>query len=95
MFRRLAPGGESLPRLVAMVRNYIGDELAWDVRLQPEEQAVRPAQLGTSRLAWDTWLVSDPGRPTRWEDLIFDPQETGRVAAGAQPAAGGGGVANG
>lgn len=90
MFRRLAPGGRSLPRLVAMVRNYIGDELAWDVRLMPQGEAVQPLQLGTSQLAWNTWLVSDPNRPTRWEDLIFDPQEAGRAAADPQPAVGSG-----
>jgi len=95
MFRRLAPGGESLPRLVAMVRNYIGDELAWDVRLMPEEKAVQPLQLGTSRLGWDTWLVSEPGRPTRWEDLIFDPQEAGQAAGDQQPAVGAGASADG
>jgi type VI secretion system protein ImpH len=73
-FRRLAPGGASVTRLVAMVRNYMGDELAWDVRLVPQSEAVQPLQLGSSQLGWTTWLVRDSERLTHWEDLIFDPQ---------------------
>lgn len=73
-FGRLAPGGESVPRLVALVRNYVGDELAWDVRLVPEPEAVQPMQLGISRLARTTWLVRDADQLTQWEDLIFDPR---------------------
>ena len=29
----MLPGGPSLPKLVALVRGYVGDELVWDLRL--------------------------------------------------------------
>lgn len=80
-FRRMLPGGESLARLRALVRNYIGEELRWDLRLFLEDRVDHPWQLGKSSMGWTSWL----GRPgqgrTRREDLILDPQmETYRVA---------------
>lgn len=56
-YQRLLPGGESLRRLVAIVRNYIGDELDWDVNLVLKEFETPPAQLGkTGQLGWTTWI---------------------------------------
>lgn len=71
-FRRMLPGGASLPRLKALVRNYIGDELRWDLRLYHEERVDEPLHLGKSHLGWTTWL----GRAaaSRREELILDPQ---------------------
>jgi type VI secretion system protein ImpH len=71
-FQRMLPGGGSLKRLTAMVRNYAGDEHLWDVRLILDEQTEEPCRLGRSRLGWTSWL----GRPERGrrEDLILDPQ---------------------
>lgn len=58
-YRRLLPGGESLPRLVAMVRNYLGDELDWDLSLVLSREEVPPIALGTQgQLGWTTWLIS-------------------------------------
>jgi type VI secretion system protein ImpH len=70
-FQRMLPGGASLPKLTALVRNYIGDELLWDLRLVPEEETAEPLRLGTSRLGWTTWL-GRPGAGGR-EDLVLDP----------------------
>jgi type VI secretion system protein ImpH len=79
-FQRLLPGGESLPKLKALVRNYIGDELRWDLQLFLQERVEEPMKVGQSRLGWTAWL----GRATergRREDLILDPQmETYRAA---------------
>ena len=79
-FQRLLPGGESLPKLKALVRNYIGDELRWDLQLFLQERVEEPMKVGHSRLGWTAWL----GRATergRREDLILDPQmETYRAA---------------
>ncbi len=78
-FQRMLPGGSSLPKLVALVRNYIGYELAWDLRLVLEEQIEEPLRLGrTSRLGWTSWL----GRaaPGRREDLVLDPEAEGATA---------------
>ena len=75
-FQRMLPGGESLKRLNAIVRNYIGDELRWDLKLILHERVDEPLRLGQSLLAWTTWL-GRPGRlvgSNRREDLILDPQ---------------------
>jgi type VI secretion system protein ImpH len=71
-FQRMLPGGDSIGKLTAMVRNYAGDEFLWDVRLILDEQTEEPCRLGRSRLGWTSWL----GRPKhgRREDLILDPQ---------------------
>ncbi len=59
-FRRFLPGGESLDRLSAIVKNYIGKELSWDVRLILTKEEVPPLKLGGGeRLGWSTWLKTD------------------------------------
>ncbi|MEP6651891.1 MAG: type VI secretion system baseplate subunit TssG [Myxococcales bacterium] len=73
-FQRMLPGGRSLARLTALVRNYAGDELRWDLRMFLEDRVDEPWRLSQSRLGWTSWL----GRPgqgrARREDLILDPQ---------------------
>ena len=52
-FERMLPGGGSLQQLTALVRNYAGDELRWDVRLILDEQTEAAGELGRSaRLGW-------------------------------------------
>lgn len=81
-FRRLLPGGPSLDRLRALVRNYMGEELRWDLRLFLAEVEEHPFQLGKSAVGWTTWLGSPGAGRNRREDLILDPQmETYRGAA--------------
>ncbi len=56
-YERMLPGRESLTRLVAIVRNYIGDELDWDLNLVLKEIETPPAQLGAAgQLGWTTWI---------------------------------------
>lgn len=56
---RMLPGGESLQRLVAWVRNYCGDALEWDVQLLLKKEQIPPLQLGgTTRLGFSTWLAN-------------------------------------
>ena len=71
-FQRMLPGGTGIPELVALVRNYLGDELRWDLRLFLEEKTEARFTLGGSRVGWTTWLgkTSEGKR----EDLILDPQ---------------------
>jgi type VI secretion system protein ImpH len=78
-FRSLLPGGPNLPKLAAVVRNYVGDELRWDVRLTLKKRVEEPWILGQSRLSWTTWLgqAGDGGL----EDLILDPQQEAHQAA--------------
>jgi len=71
-FQRMLPGGASLPKLVALVRSYVGDELRWDLKLILEERIEEPCRLGVSRLGWTAWLGRAVGG--RREDLVLDPQ---------------------
>ncbi len=57
-YRRLLPGGVSLERLIAILRNYIGDELSWDVNLILKKEEVPRIKLGQfGQLGWTTWLT--------------------------------------
>ena len=78
-FQRMLPGGASLPKLVAVVRNYVGDELIWDLRLVLGEQIEEQMRLGSSRLGWTGWLGRAAGG--RREDLVLDPQTEAQSAS--------------
>lgn len=81
---RFLPDTENLQRLVAIVRNYRGDELSWDVRLILKKQQIPQLKLGgDARLGWTSWLTAKP--LTRdGDDLLLnphasvDPEETTR-----------------
>lgn len=69
---RLLPTGDRIRRLVTLVRNYVGDELAWDVRLILKREAVPAARLdGNSRLGWTTWL-GERQREKDADDLVLN-----------------------
>jgi type VI secretion system protein ImpH len=77
-YERMLPGGTSLYRLVAVVRNYIGDELAWDVNLVLKKDEVPVIELGQyGRLGWTTWLGTRTSDRDA-DDLILN---TSRAAA--------------
>ena len=72
-YRRLLPGGSSLRKLVAIVRNYVGDALSWDVNLVLKEDEVPRLLLGQQgQLGWTTWLGTRP-EPTDADDLMLRP----------------------
>jgi type VI secretion system protein ImpH len=71
-FRSMLPEGEALPALKALVRNYVGDALDWDLRLILDERTDQPLRLGGARLGWDAWLGRCPDGKGR-QDLIFNP----------------------
>ena len=73
-YERLLPGGASLERLQAMVKNYIGEELDWDLHLILQQDAVPRTELGSmGSLGWTSWLVSEA--PTEdADDLVLQPQ---------------------
>jgi type VI secretion system protein ImpH len=74
-YQRMLPGGDSLKRLIDWVRNYIGDELAWDVQLILKKEEVPAAQLGKSgMLGWSTWTKSKP-MPKDADNLILNPRQ--------------------
>lgn len=77
-YERLLPGGESLVRLVACVRNYIGDELLWDLNLVLKKQEVPSLRLGgIGRLGWTTWLPAGE-RQEDADDLLLNPPLPGQ-----------------
>lgn len=58
-YQRLLPGSDSFKRLVAWVRNCVGDELSWDLRLILMAREVPRARLGSfGELGWSTWVSS-------------------------------------
>ncbi len=69
----LLPGGDSLARVKAVVRNYVGDQLDWDLSPVLAEAEVPGLKLGAGgRLGWTTWLASGTlGRDG--DDLKLDP----------------------
>jgi type VI secretion system protein ImpH len=72
-FQRLLPGSQSLSRMVAMVRAYVGDELDWDVRLVLDRGERDQVRLGHGdRLGWNARL-GQGSRARRLEDIIIHP----------------------
>jgi type VI secretion system protein ImpH len=74
-FDSMLPNGPSIGRLSALVRNYVGDEFRWDVRLMLMLEAVEPVQLGkTGRLGRTSFLLRG-ATPRVWDDVIVDPAQ--------------------
>ena len=73
-FRRLLPGGDSLNRVRDLVRNYLGDQLDWDlnpVLTAPDVPGLRLGRGG--QLGWTTWLLSRPASRDA-DDLKLNPR---------------------
>jgi type VI secretion system protein ImpH len=72
-FRRFLPGRESLPQLIALVRQYLGDELAWDLNLVLKKDEVPALCLGEEgELGLTAWLTTDY-RDTDADEALIDP----------------------
>lgn len=68
------PGGASRQCLDDFVRNYVGDELGWEIQLVLKKEEVPRSELGLAgRLGWTTWLASD-SRKRDADDLILEPK---------------------
>ncbi len=78
-FQRMLPGQPGLARLTALVRNYAGDALAWDLRLILDDRTEEPLTLGRSRLGWTSWLGGGGVRAR--QDLIFESGTGHRIRA--------------
>jgi type VI secretion system protein ImpH len=71
-YQRLMPDGQSIKRLAAWVRNYVGDELSWEVQLVLRAAEVPRVRVGmVGQLGWSTWLISGPASEDRG-DLVVD-----------------------
>jgi type VI secretion system protein ImpH len=74
-FHSMLPGSPRLKRLQALVRNYVGDSLNWDLRLFLDKRVSQPLRLDrVTRLGWTSWLGRCPEGEGR-EDLIFNPNQ--------------------
>ncbi len=72
-FRRFLPGSESLPQLIALVRQYLGDELAWDLNLVLKKEEVPSLCLGEAgELGLTAWLTTDY-RDSDADEALIDP----------------------
>jgi type VI secretion system protein ImpH len=61
-FAAFLPIGQRLTPLASVVRNYIGDELDWQLKLRLRAQDVPATRLDKqygSRLGWNSWLMPD------------------------------------
>ena len=74
-FHSMLPGSPRVKRLQALVRNYVGDSLNWDLRLFLDKRVSQPFRLDRgTRLGWTAWLGRCPEGEGR-EDLIFNPNQ--------------------
>lgn len=80
-YQRFMPGGESMERLTAWVKTYVGLHLDWDVRLVLRKEQLPPLRLGgATRMGWSTWLTS--AKPARDPDqMLINPANLVREAA--------------
>jgi type VI secretion system protein ImpH len=70
---RLLPGGESMQRLVAWIRTYVGGALDWDVRLILKKEETPALRLGRgTRLGWSTWPAGAMPESDR-DQLLINP----------------------
>ena len=66
------PDRERVGQLVALVRNFMGDELEWDLLLILKREEVPAFCLdGRRHLGWSTWLGDRPGVEDA-NDLVFN-----------------------
>jgi type VI secretion system protein ImpH len=72
-YQRFLPGGESLKRMLAWVKNYVGLTLDWDVRVILQKEEMPPLRLGgPTRMGWSTWLAS--AKPSRdLDQMLLNP----------------------
>jgi type VI secretion system protein ImpH len=72
-YQRFLAGGESIDRLTAWVKAYVGLTLDWDVRMVLKKEHLPPLRLGgATRMGWSTWLAS--ARPERdLDQMVMHP----------------------
>ena len=80
-FQQFLPGGRSLPKLIDFVRNYVGEELDWDIQLVLKKEERPQLQLGkSSALRRNSWLGAQPPNHDLTE-LTFHPTGTAGLCA--------------
>ncbi len=72
-YNRMIPSGDGLVGLTAVIRNYAGDAMDWDLNLVLKEDEVPVVKLGESgELGWTTWLGKRRSRSDA-DDMIINP----------------------
>ena len=72
-FRRLLPRRDSIGRLTAIVRNYVGDEWEWDVQLVLKKDELPSMRLGQEgELGWSSWLAKAE-RARDADEVVLNP----------------------
>ncbi|MGO7564625.1 type VI secretion system baseplate subunit TssG [Rhizobium johnstonii] len=85
-YERLLPGGRDLETFATIIRNYLSDELDWEVNVVLKQNEVPKILLGHSgRLGWTSWMGE---RATLRDaaDLTVTPIECLATGAGIEPA---------
>ena len=73
-YEAFLPSGKSFKALVAAVRNYVGIELLWEVKLILKKEEKPVTCLGKSgTLGWTSWLETDD-QADNVEDLLLQVQ---------------------
>jgi len=72
-YRRLMPGRGALERMEAIIRNYVGEAMDWDVNIVLRAEDVPRSALGSAALGQTSWLGTrrDLGRDA--DDLYLAP----------------------
>lgn len=72
-FADLLPGRPGLTRMRDLVRNYLGDEFAWNCNLVLRVAEVPRLELGKQgQLGWTTWLGDRSSSDTDADDVVVD-----------------------
>lgn len=75
-YQLMLPGRDNGKRLRALVRNYIGDSMNWDVKLVLNNAEVPGIRIGQDDLlGWNTWLGHRTSNVDA-DDLLLEPMRT-------------------
>lgn len=72
-FKRMLPGGTSLTRLNAIVRNYMGDAMDWDVNVILRKEDIPAPILGETTALGQTSWIGEPDTREDADDLYLKP----------------------
>jgi len=72
-YEELLPQGQGFSRLTALVKNYIGSELMWDVNLVLDRNEIPPATVGMgTSLGRSAWLSNDTAKSDAADLILKD-----------------------
>ena len=82
-FQRFLPGRPALGRLADTVRNYVGDELDWDVNLVFKGPEIPSFRLGVAgQLGWTSWIGNRAG-PADADEVMLSAASSAKTEVAA------------